>query len=627
MPAKAPSRPTPGSGAYSPASWLLRGVADFLNEPCMIEKHPLLRALAIYREMPWRFALVAALYIAVNLGLVWQQWLIGHAVNDVSSGRAVQRLADGSLDASRGWYWLWLLLAVALARGVLQYAAGVLSLVLSQELLTRLRERILQQVQGLHLGYHWQHGMGEMITRTTRDADKVRDALISFWRQVVETPLVVLATVGLLAWYSPWLALVPLLLTACGLWIFVRQTEHLVSLDRAVGAAYDRVNQDLSEGIGGVRVIKSFALEQSRIQGFASQVALFAGHARRALAYSSSRIPLPQAVVAMSHVWVLVYGAHRVAAGQLGIGELVSALLIVTTLVFRIEGIGRVMQTFADARSSAERIWHLLDEPIAIGSGNARLPDTPLGLKLEAVSVRAPGGGRQILDDCSLTLQPGEVVALVGATGTGKSLLASLVPRLCEVSGGRLLLGSEQHGWQDVRDLDLEQLRRRVHVVPQESFLFSDTLAANLRLTAPHASDQALRRGLALAAAEDVLERLPHGLDSRLGDRGVTLSGGQRQRLSLARALLGAPDILCLDDATSALDAISERRVLDNIRQLRREQGRATTLLVISSKLSTLLLADRVLLLEDGRISASGRHAELAQSNAHYRDLLGIDHD
>lgn len=592
----------------------------------MIDKHPLLRSLAIYREMPWRFALVAALYIAVNLGLVWQQWLIGHAVNDVSAGRAVVRQADGSLDASLGWYWLWLMLAMALGRGVLQYAASVLSLVLSQELLTRLRERILQQVQDLHLGYHWQHGMGEMITRTTRDADKVRDALISFWRQVVETPLVVLATVGLLSWYDPLLGVVPLLLTVTGLWIFVRQTERLVSLDRVVGEAYDRVNQDLSEGIAGVRVIKSFGLEHSRIERFGLQVALFVEHARQALAYSSSRIPLPQAVVALGHVWILVYGAHRVAAGQLGIGELVTSLLIATTLVFRIEGIGRVMQTFADARSSAERIWQLLDEPAQIRSGPAALPSTPLGLKLEQVHVSAPGGGLDILQHCSLTLQPGEVVALVGATGTGKSLLASLLPRLSEVSAGRVLIGSDSAGWHDVRDLDLHALRRRVHVVPQESLLFSDTLAANLRLPAPQASDRQLHEALRLAAAEDVLERLPQGLATPLGDRGVTLSGGQRQRLSLARALLGEPDILCLDDATSALDAISERQVLHNIRQLRREQGRATTLLVISSKLSTILLADRVLLLDEGRIVADGSHAELLATRPDYRDLLGIDH-
>ncbi|OCW29372.1 ABC transporter ATP-binding protein [Pseudomonas aylmerensis] len=587
----------------------------------MIEQHPLLRSLAIYREMPWRFSLVAALYVAINLGLVWQQWLIGHAVNDVSAGRAVVRLADGSLEAGLGWYWLGLMLAVALGRGVLQYIASVLSLVISQELLTRLRERILAQVQSLHLGYHWQHGMGEMITRTTRDADKVRDALITFWRQLVETPLVVLATVGLLSWYNPLLGLVPLLLTVTGLWIFVRQTERLVGLDRAVGSAYDRVNQDLSEGIGGVRVIKSFALEQRRIQGFADQVAVFAGLARQALAYSSSRIPLPQAVVALGHVWILVYGAHLVAAGQLSIGELVTSLLIATTLVFRIEGIGRVMQTFADARASAERIWQLLDAPAAIRSGTATLPATPLGLQLEHVSVTAPGGGRDILQACSLSIQPGEIVALVGATGTGKSLLASLLPRLSDVTAGRVLLGSDASGWQDIRELQLGPLRQRVHVVPQESFLFAGTLAANLRLTAPSATDAQLRDALHRAAADDIVQRLPQGLDTPLGDRGVTLSGGQRQRLCLARALLGTPDILCLDDATSALDAISERQVLQNLRQLR-----GTTVLVISSKLSTILLADRVLMLADGRITAMGRHADLQSTNAHYRDLLGIDH-
>ncbi|MDH0650018.1 ABC transporter ATP-binding protein/permease, partial [Pseudomonas sp. GD03867] len=328
----------------------------------MTSRHPLLRALAIYREMPWRFTLVTTLYIAGNLGLAWQQWLIGHAVDDVGAGRAVTRLVDGSLDASLGWHWLWTLLAIALARGLLQYAAAVLSLVLSQALLTRLRERILEQVQALHLGYHWRHGMGELVTRTTRDADKVRDALITFWRQIVETPLVLLAAVGLLAWYDPLLGLVPLLLTGAGLWLFVRQTERLVGLDRAVATAYDQVSQDLAEGIGGVRVIKAFGLEERRIARFAEQVTLFSGHARAALAYASSRIPLPQAVVALGHVWILVYGAHQVAAGRLGIGELVTSLLVGTTLVFRIEGIGRVMQTFADARASAERIWQLLDE-------------------------------------------------------------------------------------------------------------------------------------------------------------------------------------------------------------------------------------------------------------------------
>lgn len=591
----------------------------------MSPRHPLLRSLAIYREMPWRFALVAGLFVFINLGLVWQQWLIGHALNDVSAGAAVVRLADGSLDARLAWHWFWLIAAVALGRAVLQYAAAIGSLVLGQALLTRLRERLLAQVQALHLGYHWQHGMGEMVTRTTRDADKVRDALISFWRQLVETPLVVLATVGLLTWYDPWLALGPLLLTVLGLGIFVHQTERLVALDRAVGAAYDRVNQDLAEGIGAVRVIKSFGLQAQRIDGFAAQVQLFTGHARQALAYASSRIPLPQAVVALGHVWILVVGAHLVAQGRIGIGELVTSLLIATTLVFRIEGIGRVMQTFADARASAERIWQLLDAPVQIVGGSQPLPAGPLGLKLEGVGVAAPGGGQAVLSHCSLQIAPGEVVALVGATGTGKSLLASLLPRLTEADQGRVLLGSDDQGWHDVRELALDELRRRVHVLPQESFLFADSLAANLRLSAPTATDAQLLEALRQASAEDVLARLPLGLNTPLGDRGVTLSGGQRQRLCLARALLAAPDILCLDDATSALDAISEQRVLDNLRQ-RRSDGHAPTLLLIASKLSTVQLADRVLLLSSTGIVDSGSHAQLLQRNPTYRDLLGIDH-
>lgn len=592
----------------------------------MLNHHPLLRCLAIYRQMPWRFTLTAIIFITVNAGLALQQWLIGHAINDVSTGQAVVRQPDGSLDASTIWFWVGLILAVALGRGLLQYAAGILSITLSQDLLTILRDRILVQVQRLHLGYHWQHGMGEMITRTTRDADKVRDALISFWRQVVETPLVMIAAVGLLCWYHPLLGLVPLALTACGLWIFVRQTGQLVILDRAVGAAYDRVNQDLSEGIGGVRVIKSFALEASRIERFDQQVAFFAEQARAALAYASSRIPLPQAVVALGHVWILVYGAYLVQAGEIGIGELVTSLLIATTLVFRIEGVGRVMQVFADARSSAGRIWQLLDAEPAITSGTRALPAGQLGLRLDKVTVHSPSGGKAILDDCSLDIEPGEVVALVGATGAGKSLLASLLPRLTDPTQGAVLIGSEQSGWADLRQFDLAALRHRVHVVPQESFLFSDTLAANLRVSAPGASDAELLWALHMAAADDLLERLPQGLDTPLGDRGVTLSGGQRQRLNLARALLARPAILCLDDATSALDALSERRVLDNIRQLGSSEGGNTSVLVISSRLSTILLADRILLLDQGRILDQGSHQALSQRSLHYRELLGVEH-
>ena len=284
------------------------------------------------------------------------------------------------------------------------------------------------------------------------------------------------------------------------------------------------------------------------------------------------------------------------------------------------------MQVFADARASAARIWDLLDAEALIQSGTQAVPEGPLGLKLDAVSAYAPNGSTAILDRCDLEVAPGEVVALVGSTGSGKSTLAGLLSRLLEHAEGRVSIGSPWAGWQDVRTLQLDALRHKVHVVPQEAFLFSDSLANNLRLGNPQATDEEVWQALEFADARAFVERMPDGLKTRMGDRGVTLSGGQRQRICLARAILAQPAILVLDDATSALDALTERRVLGHIRNLRAESGRPITTLLIASKLSTLLLADRVAMLSKGRIAAEGTHAALMESNADYRDLLGDNH-
>ncbi len=589
-----------------------------------MKNSPLLRCLAIYREMPKRTVFTALLFLIVNGSLAWQQWLIGRALNEVREGHVVVRLPGGVLDFHRAWFWLSLLGSVALFRALLQYGAWASAQIIGQQLMVIIRERIFIQVQRLDLAYHWRHGVGELLTRTTRDSDKVRDALVIFWRQVVDTGTVALASVGILFWYSPWLGIVPLLLTVAGLAILVPQTDRLVALDRAVGARYDAVSQDLAEGVHGVRVIKAFGLEGIRIDLFESQVAAFAAEARVALRFAAERIPVPQIVVALGNVWVLVCGAQLIGSGHLNIGELVAALLTVNALVLRFEGIGAIIQTFADARSSSARIWELLDAEPRILTGSAHLPSGPLGFRFDSVRVAAPGGGNDILRDLSFRVDPGEVVALVGTTGSGKSTLTGLLPRLLDADGGTVLIGSSEEGWRDIRSLVLAEVRRRIHVVPQESFLFSDTIAANLRLTAPSAAEEEIREALRLAAADEIVDGLPDGIETRVGDRGVTLSGGQRQRLCLARALLSQSSILGLDDATSALDAVTERIVLQNIRGLGNGSRRPVTLFIVSNRLSTVLLADRVLLLAEGRIAALGTPAELAATNAAYRDLMGI---
>jgi len=585
-----------------------------------VTPHPLLRCFGFYRRYPALFAAATGVALVVNLSLPLTQHLLGLAIDEVRTGVAVVRLADGTLDLSRAWWWVALLMGFALMRGIVQYLGTLLGMALGQRLLHDLRDRVLVQVQRLDQSYHRKHGAGEIVTRTTRDSDKVRDAVVGGFRTLLETALVMIACLGVLMLYHPLLILVPCLLVAVALWMFISQARKLVVLDRAAGDAYDVVTQELTEGVGGVRVIKAFALEDARIARFRTAVGSYAAQARRALSFSVLRLPLPQMLVGLGHVWILGCGAVLVADGALTLGELVASLMLITAVIFRVEGVGRTIQTFAEASASAARIMELLDAEPAVHDGQQEPPAAPFGVRFHQVTVRSPAGVL-VLDRLDLELQPGEVVALVGATGAGKSTLAHLLPRLADPDAGTIAFGDARQGWHEARTLRLAALRQRVQVVYQDSFLFSDTVAANLRLGRPGADDAAVYEAVRLASAEDIIAGLPNGLATTIGERGATLSGGQRQRLCLARALIARPAVLCCDDSTSALDAVTERRILDNLRQL---PGGTTTLL-IASKLSTILLAERVVLLERGRISASGTHAELVRGNAAYRELLGLE--
>lgn len=594
----------------------------------MFKNYPLLRSLALYRFMPFRFLLTATLFVIANIGLALQQYSIGHAIDTLKHSERETLFQHAITDPLNPWFWFILLTSIASIRAVIQYLAGLSALTIGQQLLSILRERIFSQVQHLDVSWHWKHGLGEVLSRTTRDSDKLKEALINFWRQVFESSLVVTVTVGLLCWYHPWLCLVPLLFIFLGLWVLFKLTNQLVVLDHQVASAYEKVSDTLAESVNGIRVVKAFQLEEKLLQRFNHAVDLFIHHSIQTIKTSAKRLPIPQVIIAGSYLWVIAFGAYLIGQNQLQVGQFVAAILMANLLVFRIESIGQVLHIFADARSSATRIWQMLDEKSAIEDQQYPLTlqwRDELSIKLENVSFQDKTTKNFILKQCSVEFRAGEIVTVVGKTGSGKTTLMNLLNRFIDPTEGQVLIGSEQMGWTNIKDLSLFELRHLVQIIPQENFFFSGTLADNLRVAKQDATEQEMKEALHLASASELLQRLDHGLDTLIGDKGVTLSGGQKQRLALARSILKNSPILALDDSTSALDATTEKQVLQRLSALSDNRNRLNkTIIINSNKQTTIALSDRVIVLDQGHIIAQGTHAELVQDCLFYRELMGF---
>lgn len=594
----------------------------------MFKNYPLLRSLALYRFMPFRFVLTATLFVIANIGLALQQYSIGHAIDTLKHSERATLFQHAITDPLNPWFWFILLTSIASIRAVIQYLAGLSALTIGQQLLSILRERIFSQVQHLDVSWHWKHGLGEVLSRTTRDSDKLKEALINFWRQVFESSLVVTVTVGLLCWYHPWLGLVPLLFIFLGLWVLFKLTNQLVVLDHQVASAYEKVSDTLAESVNGIRVVKAFQLEEKLLQRFNHAVDLFIHHSIQTIKTSAKRLPIPQVIIAGSYLWVIAFGAYLIGQNQLQVGQFVAAILMANLLAFRIESIGQVLHIFADARSSATRIWQMLDEKSAIEDQQYPLTlqwRDELSIKLENVSFQDKTTKNFILKQCSVEFRAGEIITVVGKTGSGKTTLMNLLNRFIDPTEGQILIGSEQMGWTNIKDLSLFELRHWVQIIPQENFFFSGTLADNLRVAKQDATEQEMKEALHLASASELLQRLDNGLDTLIGDKGVTLSGGQKQRLALARSILKNSPILALDDSTSALDATTEKQVLQRLSGLPDDGNHfKKTIIINSNKQTTIALSDRVIVLDQDHIIAQGTHAELVQNCLFYRELMGF---
>ncbi|MGZ4539076.1 MAG: ABC transporter ATP-binding protein [Blastococcus sp.] len=481
-----------------------------------------------------------------------------------------------------------------------------------------LRDTVYGRLQRLPVAFHDRWASGQLLSRATTDLGTVR-RFVGFGAVFLAVNLVTCAVVSVLLIVTYWPLGLAVLLTTVPLSVLALRWERRYNVQsRSVQDQQGELTTDIEEAVQGIRVIKSLGrsgLVFDRYEAKARHLRTLQLQKVRTLALLWCVFELhPQVTLAV----ILVGGALAVHAGALTVGGLVGFVALFTVLLWPILSLGFLFAFAQETASACDRIGELLDAPITVTDRPGVQPaslGSPARLRFESAGFTYPGSAAPVLDGVDLDLEPGETVALVGATGSGKTTLTALVGRLYDVTAGRITLDGI-----DVRDLPLAQLRSVVAPAFEDATLFSMSVRENLTLGRPDAADADLEEALRVAQAEFVHD-LPWGLDTRIGEQGLSLSGGQRQRLALARAVLGRPSVLILDDPLSALDVHTESLVEAALREVLA----GTTALVVAHRPSTVLLADRVALLAEGRIAAVGRHSDLLAEVPAYRDLLAQD--
>ncbi|CAN5402035.1 ABC transporter ATP-binding protein [soil metagenome] len=489
-----------------------------------------------------------------------------------------------------------------------------------------IRKDLYARLQILPMAFHGKWQSGQLLSRVMNDLSTIRSFLsFGLLFLVLNVIQIIVVTGILLAMYWPLgvvvvVSIVPITATVLH---FQRQ---FTKLSRAAQDQSGNVATHVEEQALGLRVVKAFGREEYAYERFDQRAtALFDTEVRK-VGVSAKFWTLLEAIPSVSLIIVLGLGAYAAGHQLVTMGTLVAFITMMLSLVWPIASLGFLLSMTQEAMTAANRVAEIFDAPREITDGPEQ--DAPRGGRLELVDVgfRFPGSeslapsgepDKWVLRHLNLTVEPGETLALVGSTGSGKSVLVSLLSRLYDVTEGAILIDG-----RDIRELSLPALRQAVATAFEDPTLFSMSVAENLRLGHPEASDEDLAQAVEVAAAGFVYD-LPFGLETRIGEQGMSLSGGQRQRLSLARALLAAPAILVLDDTLSALDVHTEALVTEALRRVLA----SVTGVIVANRASTVLLADRVALLAGGTITRVGTHAELLADAPEYRYLLAADDD
>jgi ATP-binding cassette subfamily B protein len=571
------------------------------------------------RRAAWRFvravvrAQAGGVAGAVVAGLLWQ-------TGAVAAPLIVKYAIDRAI-VPRDRHALLLWLVALLGVGLLELAAGAMRHIYAirnrSAADARVRDAIFAHALRLDASYHDRVGPGELMSRASSDAEHVArmmDAIghtIGYALTVVAVSVVMLAIDVRLAL----VVLIPVPLVSVAAWLYSQRYD---TRTRRLQEAWAWAATLVEETVSGIRVVKGLGAGDALSSRFRRRSDEIVRRALDVARLDAVFNPVLETLPLVGIAAVLWLGGRRVIAGDLSIGSFVAFNAYVVMLVWPLRILGQRVSTLQKALAASARITEVLETEPRLGEPrHPRELDGPVcgDVRLEGVRF-GHEGERPVLDGLDLHVAPGESVALVGATGSGKSTVAGLLARLYDPDGGRVLLDG-----RDLRELRLADVRRAVALVFEETFLFTDTVRENIRFGRPDADDEAVAHAAELAGAAAFVTTLPESYETVLGERGFSLSGGQRQRIAIARAILADPAVLVLDDATSAVDATKEHEIRAALAQVMRDR----TTIVIAHRPATIALADRVAVLEDGRIAEEGTHAELVRRSARYRALLALE--